>query len=85
MPVASDAEFKTLYPRIVRSKGYREAYLRGDRDVPYGRVLQVLGMMKQIDIVEVELVEVIAGHAAKIQPLTRKACSQEPRRQPSYR
>jgi biopolymer transport protein TolR len=56
VPVASDAEFQTLYPRIVRSKGYREAYLRGDRDVPYGRVLQVLGMMKQLNVVEVGLI-----------------------------
>jgi biopolymer transport protein TolR len=56
VPVASDAEFKTLYPRIVRSRGFREAYLRGDRDVPYGRVLQVLGMMKQLDIIEVGLI-----------------------------
>jgi biopolymer transport protein ExbD len=56
VPVASLEEFKTLYPKLVKDKSAREAYVRGDKDVPYGRVLQVLGLMKQLDVAEVGLV-----------------------------
>lgn len=56
VPVSSYEEFRTLYPQYVRGKGLREAYLRADSTVPYGRVLQVLGMMKKLDVAEVGLV-----------------------------
>jgi biopolymer transport protein TolR len=56
VPVASLEEFRTLYPKIVRTRNAHDAYVRGDKDVPYGRVLQVLGMMKQLDVAEVGLV-----------------------------
>ena len=54
--VATLDEFETVFPEYVRSKGVQGAYLRGDRDVPYGRVLQVLGMMKDLDVADVGLV-----------------------------
>jgi biopolymer transport protein ExbD/biopolymer transport protein TolR len=56
VPVSTFEEFRTLYPQYVRGKGLREAYLRADSTVPYGRVLQVLGMMKKLDVAEVGLV-----------------------------
>ena len=56
VPVATYEEFRTLYPQYMRGKGLRDAYLRADSTVPYGRVLQVLGMMKKLDVAEVGLV-----------------------------
>lgn len=56
VPVASLEEFRTLYPKLVKDKGVHDAYVRGDKDVPYGRVLQVLGVMKQLDVATVGLV-----------------------------
>ncbi len=56
VPVSTFEEFQRLYPQYVRGKGLREAYLRADSTVPYGRVLQVLGMMKRLDVAEVGLV-----------------------------
>ncbi len=56
VPVSTFEEFRTLYPQYVRGKGLRDAYLRADSAVPYGRVLRVLGMMKRLDVAEVGLV-----------------------------
>jgi biopolymer transport protein TolR len=56
VPVSNYEEFQRLYPQYVRGKGLREAYLRADSTVPYGRVLRVLGMMKRLDVAEVGLV-----------------------------
>ncbi len=56
VPVTTYEEFRTLYPQYMRGKGLRDAYLRADSTVPYGRVLQVLGMMKKLDVAEVGLV-----------------------------
>ncbi|MBI4545743.1 MAG: biopolymer transporter ExbD [Gemmatimonadetes bacterium] len=56
LPVRSLADFEEIFPQYVRGKGTRNAYLKGDRDVPYGRVLQVLGLMKKLDVTEVGLV-----------------------------
>ncbi|MBI4408326.1 MAG: biopolymer transporter ExbD [Gemmatimonadetes bacterium] len=55
-PVETLAEFEARFPEYIRGQGAKEAYLRGDRDVPYGRVLQVLGLMKKMDVAEVGLV-----------------------------
>jgi biopolymer transport protein ExbD/biopolymer transport protein TolR len=46
VPVSTYEEFRTLYPQYMRGKGLRDAYL----------VLQVLGMMKKLDVAEVGLV-----------------------------
>lgn len=56
IPVKSVDDFRTVYPEYIRSRNVRGAYLRGDREVPYGRVLQVLGVMKELDVVDVGLV-----------------------------
>src|SRR5512135_1782804 len=53
VPVSTYEEFRTLYPQYMRGKGLKDAYLRADSTVPYGRVLQVLGMMKKLDVAEV--------------------------------
>lgn len=54
--VQSSEDFATIFPAYVRDRDISQAYLKGDRDVPYGRVLQVLGLMHRLDVVEVGLV-----------------------------
>ena len=54
-PVPWEA-FGTEFPRIVRERAARNVYLRADRDVPYGRVVQVLGAMKASDVATVGLI-----------------------------
>jgi biopolymer transport protein TolR len=49
-------EFGAAFPDVVRQAQARNVYLRADEAVPYGRVLQVLGSMKALDIVTVGLV-----------------------------
>jgi biopolymer transport protein ExbD/biopolymer transport protein TolR len=56
IPVTSLEDFERVFPDYVQSKNATGAYLKGDTDVPYGRVLEVLGLMKRMDIVEVGLV-----------------------------
>lgn len=54
--IETPEDFLTIYPQLVEDRGVRDAYLRGDRDAPYGAVAQVLGMMKKLDVAEVGLV-----------------------------
>ena len=56
VPVASDEEFARLLPSHLQAAGKREVYLQGDKDVPYGRVLQVFGILKKLNVAEVSLV-----------------------------
>lgn len=49
-------DFLTVYPQYVKDKSVQSVYVKGDRDVPYGRVLQVIGAMKKLDVAEVGLV-----------------------------
>jgi len=56
VPAASLEEFQEIFPSYVQEKGLKQAFLKGDKDVPYGRVLQVLGVMKKLDVTEVGLV-----------------------------
>lgn len=49
-------DFRTIFPQYMEGKGATAAYLKGDRDVSYGKVLEVLGLMKKLDVAEVGLV-----------------------------
>ena len=49
-------EFEAQFPALVREKGAQNVYLRADREVPYGRVVQVLGAMKSSDVATVGLI-----------------------------
>ena len=49
-------EFEAQFPALVREKGAQNVYLRADRAVPYGRVVQVLGAMKSSDVATVGLI-----------------------------
>lgn len=56
IPVETVEEFERVFPDYIRTRQIRGAYLRGDRDVPYGRVLRVLGVMREMDVADVGLV-----------------------------
>ena len=56
VPVSSTAEFTQLLPSHLKAQGKREVYLKGDREVPYGRVLELFGIMKQLNVADVSLV-----------------------------
>jgi biopolymer transport protein TolR len=56
VPVESPEEFARVYPEVVRDRRIRDAYVKGDRDVPYGRVLLVLGIMSELGVAAVGLV-----------------------------
>ena len=49
-------EFERRFPAYVAEKGARNVYLRADRGVPYGRVVQVLGAMKSASVATVGLI-----------------------------
>ena len=53
---ASWAEFPAALEDVVRRERASSVYLRADEGVAYGRVLQVLGAMKALDIANVGLV-----------------------------
>lgn len=53
---ASWEEFEPALTDAVRARQVDNIYLRADQDVDYGRVLQVLGAMKSLDIAAVGLV-----------------------------
>jgi biopolymer transport protein ExbD len=54
--VESMEDFHTIYPQYVKNQNLRSVFVKGDREVPYGRVLQVIGAMKKLDVAEVGLV-----------------------------
>lgn len=49
-------EFEVALRDVVREEAASSIYLRADEGVPYGRVLQVLGAMKALDLATVGLV-----------------------------
>jgi biopolymer transport protein TolR len=49
-------EFETRFPQAVSDAGTSSVYLRADQEVPYGRVVQVLGAMKGSDVATVGLI-----------------------------
>jgi len=49
-------EFEPALVDVVRDRQASNVYLRADTDVDYGRVLQVLGAMRSLDIAAVGLV-----------------------------
>ncbi|MGH7481714.1 MAG: ExbD/TolR family protein [Longimicrobiales bacterium] len=56
VPARTVEEFQEVYPMVVAELNARTAYVRADRDVSYGRVLQVIGAMKEMDVAEVSLI-----------------------------
>lgn len=53
---ASWEEFEPALTDVVRDRQASNVYLRADEEIDYGRVLQVLGAMRSLDIAAVGLV-----------------------------
>lgn len=49
-------DFLAIYPQYVKQQNARSVFVKGDREVHYGRVLQVIGALKKLDVAEVGLV-----------------------------
>jgi biopolymer transport protein TolR len=56
LPVESLDELAQRFPDFVKSKKTNQVFLKGDQDVPYGRVLQVFTTLLQLNVAEVALV-----------------------------
>lgn len=54
--VQSETEFTRLFPSYMAKQSKKYAYVKGDKDVPYGRVLEIVGLMKKADVAAVGLV-----------------------------
>ncbi|MFW6193243.1 MAG: ExbD/TolR family protein [Gemmatimonadota bacterium] len=54
-PVSMD-EFDATVVQAIRREGSPTVYVRGDAEVGYGRVLQVIGRLKEADVDNVSLV-----------------------------
>ena len=52
----SREEFSATIVQLVERKGGPTVYVKGDRDVPYGSVLWVIGKLKESDIDAVSLI-----------------------------
>lgn len=54
--VESTAEFRALFPEYVRENDVQNVYFRGDRRVAYGRAVEVLSILHELEVRGVSLV-----------------------------
>lgn len=54
--VKSDDEFSRVFPSYMSKQARKYAYVKGDKDVPYGRVLQIVGLMTKLNVSTVGLI-----------------------------
>ena len=54
--VQSLDEFERVFPTYIRQQSRKFAYIKGDASATHGRVQQVLGIMKKLDVAEVGIV-----------------------------
>ncbi len=53
----SEAEFPTAFAAFIGdAAGERPVFVKGDRNVPYGRVMEVFGLLKDLDVRNVSMV-----------------------------
>ena len=54
--VQSLQEFERLFPTYIRQQSKKFAYLKADASATHGRVMEVVGIMKKLDVAEVGFV-----------------------------
>ena len=54
--VQDDADFERVFPSQMNRQAKKYAYLKGDADVPHGRVMQILGLMNKAGVGAVGMV-----------------------------
>jgi biopolymer transport protein TolR len=56
VPVQSMQEFERVFPTYMRQQSKKFAYLKADASSTHGRVMEVVGIMKKLDVAEVGFV-----------------------------
>jgi biopolymer transport protein TolR len=54
--VQSLTEFERIFPTYIRQQSKKFAYLKADENARHGRVMQVVGIMKKLDVAQVGFV-----------------------------
>jgi biopolymer transport protein TolR len=54
--VQSLQEFERVFPTYMRNQSKKFAYLKGDTNARHGRVMEVVGIMKKLDVAQVGFV-----------------------------
>jgi biopolymer transport protein TolR len=54
--VESLQEFERVFPTYIRNQSKKFAYLKGDTNAKHGRVMEVVGIMKKLDVAQVGFV-----------------------------
>jgi biopolymer transport protein TolR len=54
--VQSLQEFERVFPTYMRNQSKKFAYLKGDTNSKHGRVMEVVGIMKKLDVAQVGFV-----------------------------
>lgn len=54
--VQSLQEFERVFPTYMRNQSKKFAYLKGDTNAKHGRVMEVVGIMKKLDVAQVGFV-----------------------------
>jgi biopolymer transport protein TolR len=55
-PMASREEFLDFFPRFMQDRRGAPVFVRGDRSVAYGEVMELFGLLRQLDVAQVNLV-----------------------------
>jgi biopolymer transport protein TolR len=55
-PMASRDEFLEFFPRFMQDRRGAPVFVRGDRRVAYGEVMELFGVLRQLDVAQVNLV-----------------------------
>ncbi len=55
-PMASREEFLQFFPQYMQDNAGEPVFVRADRSVAYGEVMQLFSLLRQLDVAEVNLV-----------------------------
>jgi biopolymer transport protein TolR len=55
-PMASREEFLEFFPRFMQERRGAPVFVRGDRRVAYGEVMELFGLLRQMDVAQINLV-----------------------------
>ena len=56
VPMASREEFLDIFPGYIEERGDAPVFVRGDRRVSYGAVMELFGLLRELDVAQVNLV-----------------------------
>ena len=56
VPMASEDEFLEVFPGYMEERPGAPVFVRGDRRVSYGQVMELFGVLRELDVAQVNLV-----------------------------